>query len=128
MPLPYGKSAIERKWGLRLRKSSTITAADIKREKVSLTEKTYITSKLLHPEFVKIWIILSIAANEDLEMMKFDVRTAFTYGELEEDIYLLPPEGFIEKNDIVYKLQESLYELKQSPCCWNENFLHFCVN
>lgn len=36
---------------------------------------------------------LAIVASEDLEMMQFDIKMAFSNGNLEEDIYLLIPEG-----------------------------------
>ncbi|KAM9886715.1 hypothetical protein OXX79_014025, partial [Metschnikowia pulcherrima] len=56
-----------------------------------------------------------------------DVSTAFLYGTLEEDIYMIQPPGFKftpdgQKDDgeYVLKLQKSLYGLKQSPLVWNE--------
>ena len=40
-------------------------------------------------------ILLSIAVAEDYEMLQFDIKTAFLYGTLEEDIYMgAQPQGF----------------------------------
>ena len=52
-----------------------------------------------------------------------DVKTAFLNGDLEEEIYLKQPEGFIDQNhpNMVCKLRKSLYGLKQSARCWNKN-------
>jgi len=36
---------------------------------------------------------LSLAAELDLEMMQLDVKTAFLYGKLDEEIYMAQPEG-----------------------------------
>ena len=51
-----------------------------------------------------------------------DVKTAFLNGELSEEIFLKQPEGFVEKGyeDHVCKLKRSIYGLKQSARCWNE--------
>ncbi|KAK1619242.1 hypothetical protein QYE76_024759 [Lolium multiflorum] len=61
-----------------------------------------------------------IVAMHDLELEKLDVKTAFLHGELEEEIYMDQPEGFVVpgKEDLVCKLKRSLYGLKQSPRQW----------
>ncbi|KAH9742745.1 hypothetical protein KPL70_003057 [Citrus sinensis] len=46
-----------------------------------------------------------------------NVKTAFLHGELEEEIYMLQPEGFAEtgKENLVCRLNKSIYGLKQAP-------------
>ncbi|KAG8481449.1 hypothetical protein CXB51_026307 [Gossypium anomalum] len=58
--------------------------------------------------------LLGIVAMHDLELEQLDVKTAFLHGELEEDIYMQQPEGFIvsEKEDYVCLLRKSLYAAK----------------
>ena len=53
-----------------------------------------------------------------------DVKTAFLNGYLEEEIYMMQLEGFIEKNPehMVYKLKRSIYRLKQASRSWNIRF------
>ena len=53
----------------------------------------------------------------DLEFELLDVKTVFLHGELEEEIYMDQPEGFIvpDNKNYVSKLKKSLYGLKQSP-------------
>ena len=56
----------------------------------------------------------------DLEVEQMDVKTSFFHGDLEEEIYMKQPKGFIVKgkNELVCKLKKSLYGLKQSPMMW----------
>ena len=76
--------------------------------------------------YESIRVLLAIAAEQDLEMYKFDVKTAFLYGDLDEDIYLEQPPGFETEGEKLYcKLHKSLYGLKQSPRCWNRRFIIF---
>lgn len=64
-------------------------------------------------------ILFSLAAQENLHIQTYDVKTAFLYGEIEEDIYMKIPEGFDEKGKIC-KLNKALYGLKQAPNKWNK--------
>jgi hypothetical protein len=61
--------------------------------------------------------LLDIVAMHDLELEQLDVKTAFFAGDLEDEIYMDQPEGFIVpgKENCVCKLKKSLYGLKQSP-------------
>ena len=58
-------------------------------------------------------------------MMTFDVKTAFLYGDLKEDICMYQPEGFKDNSGLVCKLNKSLYGLKQAPKNWNDKFSSF---
>ena len=59
---------------------------------------------------------------KDWEIEALDVKTAFLYGELDEDLYMEQPEGFIIKRQEgkVYKLKKALYGLKQASLAWNK--------
>jgi len=50
-----------------------------------------------------------------------DVKTAFLNGELEEEVYVAQPEGFVDKENpnMVLKLRKALYGLKQAAIAWN---------
>ncbi|KAE8697500.1 Retrovirus-related Pol polyprotein from transposon TNT 1-94 [Hibiscus syriacus] len=58
---------------------------------------------------------------------KLDVKTAFLHGDLEEEIHMRQPEGFIEasKKNLVCMLKKSLYGLKQAPRQWYKKFDSF---
>ena len=70
-------------------------------------------------------IILAIAAYYDYEIWQMDVKTAFLNGNLEEDVYMTQPKGFIsiKESHKVCKLQRSIYGLKQASRSWNIHFI-----
>ncbi|GKA17687.1 retrotransposon protein, putative, ty1-copia subclass, partial [Tanacetum coccineum] len=61
-------------------------------------------------------ILISITAFYDYEIWQMDVKTAFLNGYLDEDIYMVQLEGFVDPNHPrnVCKLQRSIYGLKQA--------------
>lgn len=59
--------------------------------------------------------MLSIAAKNNLHLGQYDIKTAFLYGGLKEDIYMKQPKGYDDGTNRVCKLLKSLYGLKQSP-------------
>lgn len=76
-------------------------------------------------KFTSIRTILAIAAAEQMVLKSFDVKTAFLYGELDEDIFMSQPEGYDDNSGKVCKLLKSLYGLKQASRCWNKKFSTF---
>ena len=69
-------------------------------------------------------VLFALASIHDLVVHQMDVKTAFLNGELEEEIYMDQPEGFIipGQENKVCKLDKSLYGLKQAPKQWHAKF------
>ena len=69
-------------------------------------------------------IMLAIAAFYDYEIWQMDVKTAFLNGFLEEELYMMQPEGFVDPKGAnkVCKLQRSIYGLVQASRSWNKRF------
>jgi hypothetical protein len=69
-------------------------------------------------------VLLALAAAYKLLVHQMDVKTTFLNGELDEEIYMLQPEGFVVKGQEskVCRLIKSLYGLKQAPRQWHEKF------
>lgn len=129
--LPAGKRAIGCKWVFAIKsnvngdvryKARLVAKGFSQREGIDYFE-TF--APVIRYESVR--ILLAIAARENYDIVKFDVKTAFLYGELSEEIFMQQPEGHINEDhkDLVYKLHRSLYGLKQSPRCWNKKFVSF---
>jgi ATP-binding cassette subfamily B (MDR/TAP) protein 1 len=75
-------------------------------------------------------VVLAMCAIFDLHLEQLDVKTAFLHRELEEEIYMLQPEGFAEigKENLVCRLNKSLYGLKHAPRCWYKRFDSFIIS
>ena len=59
-----------------------------------------------------------------------DVKSAFLNGNIEEEVYVAQPPGFEDsKNpDMVYKLKNVLYNLKQAPQAWYNTLRDFLIS
>lgn len=80
-------------------------------------------SPVAKPSSIK--MILSIATKENLKLNQVDVKTAFLYGNLDEEIYMNQPVGFNDGSGRVCRLDKSIYGLKQASRCWNKKFTSF---
>ena len=71
--------------------------------------------------FESVRCVVALGAQHKLQLHQMDVSTAFLHGELNEEVYMKQPEGFIEQGNeqLVCRLKRSIYGLKQSPRCWN---------
>ena len=71
-------------------------------------------------------VLIALAAVYNLEIHQMDVKTAFLNGDLEEEIYMEQPEGFVVpgNGNKVCRLVKSLYGLKQAPKQWHAKFDH----
>ncbi|KAE8656194.1 Early-responsive to dehydration stress protein (ERD4) isoform 1 [Hibiscus syriacus] len=121
--LPKGKKAIGCKW-VYAKKDGFPDNNNI-RYKARLASKGYAQTEGVDYNEVfspvvkhsSIIILLALVAQLDLELVQMDVKTAFLHGDLDEEIYMTQPYGFkvAEKEEMVCKLEKSLYGLKQSP-------------
>nr|GFC58421.1 Gag-Pol polyprotein [Tanacetum cinerariifolium] len=59
-----------------------------------------------------------------------DVKTAFLYGPLKEEVYVYQPDGFVDPfyPDKVHRLKKALYGLKQAPRAWYDELSTFLVS
>ena len=64
--------------------------------------------------------MIVLAAQQQWHMTSIDVKTAFLYGELDEELFMEQPEGFAVKGQEhkVFRLKRALYGLKQAALQW----------
>lgn len=89
----------------------------------------YFDTYLHVSRITSIKMLISIAVIYNLEIYQMNVKTAFLNGELEEEIYMEQPEGFLVKwqENKVCKPVKSLYGLKQAQKMWHEKFDHTII-
>ncbi|KAL4089751.1 hypothetical protein QTP88_024723 [Uroleucon formosanum] len=116
-----------------LYENETWSLVDLPQDKVALWNAWVFKTKYKTDEsldkfkarYESIRAILTVAAAEILILRQFDIKTAFLYEDLQEEIYMVQPMGFEDGSNKVCKLQRSLYGLKQAPRCWNLRFKNF---
>jgi len=67
-------------------------------------------------------LLLGLAVLLDLDIHQMDIDSAFLQANLEEQVFVHQPEGFVslEHPYKVWKLIKGLYGLKQAPLAWNK--------
>nr|AAX96621.1 retrotransposon protein, putative, Ty1-copia sub-class [Oryza sativa Japonica Group]ABA92973.1 retrotransposon protein, putative, Ty1-copia subclass [Oryza sativa Japonica Group] len=118
---PDGVKAIECKWVF---KKKTDVDGNVHIYKIRLVAKSYRQiqgvdyDETFSPVAMlkSIQIVLAIAVYFDYEIWKMDVKTAFLNANLDEDVYMTQPKGFVDPQLVkkICKLQKSIYGLKQA--------------
>ncbi|GJU92725.1 retrovirus-related pol polyprotein from transposon TNT 1-94 [Tanacetum coccineum] len=134
VPLPGGRKPIGNKWVYKIKRNGD---DQVERYRARLVVKGYAQkegidfNEIFSPvvRMTTIRVVLAMCATYDLHLEQLDVKTAFLHGNLEEEIYMLQPEGFEQKGkeNLVCRLNKSLYGLKQAPRCWYKRFDSFII-
>ena len=124
--LPAGKNLVGCKWVFKTKRDAS---GAVDRFKARLVAQGYSQEygidydEVFAPvaRYDSIRSVLAIGAQHNYEIHQMDVKSAFLNGELDEEIFMKQPEGYIDKNqpEKVCRLNSSLYGLKQSARCWN---------
>nr|GFA43284.1 retrovirus-related Pol polyprotein from transposon TNT 1-94 [Tanacetum cinerariifolium] len=72
---------------------------------------------------------IAYVAHKSFTVYQMDVKTAFLYSPLKEEVYVNQPDGFVDPYhpDKVYRLKKALYGLKQAPRAWYDELSNFLV-
>lgn len=69
--------------------------------------------------------MMGISAKQGYRIRQMDVITAFLYGFLDEEIFIIQPTMFEDGTSRVCLLRKALYGLKQSPRVWYQTLMDF---
>ncbi|GJZ23203.1 putative ribonuclease H-like domain-containing protein [Tanacetum coccineum] len=133
--LPYGKRAIGTKWIYRNKKDER---GIVVRNKARLVAQGYTQEKGIDYDEVfaavarieAIRLFLAYASFKDFVVYQMDVKSAFLYGKIEEEVYVCQPLGFedLEFPDKVYKVEKALFGLHQAPRAWYETLSTYLLD
>nr|GEZ31073.1 ribonuclease H-like domain-containing protein [Tanacetum cinerariifolium] len=75
-------------------------------------------------------LFITYAAYKSFTVYQMDVKTAFLYGPLKEEVYVNQPNVFVDPYhpDKVYRLKKELYGLKQAPRAWYDELSKFLLS
>jgi hypothetical protein len=125
VPRPKDKNVIGTKWVFRNKLNED---GQVTRNKARLVCKGYAQvegvdfeetfSPVSRMEAIR--MILAYACSKRIKVYQMDVKSTFLNGELEEEVYIEQPEGFLlsEREDYVCRLKKAMYGLKKSPRAW----------
>nr|GEX09380.1 putative ribonuclease H-like domain-containing protein [Tanacetum cinerariifolium] len=75
-------------------------------------------------------LLLAYASFMDFTVFQMNVKSAFLYGTIEEEVYVSQPPGFVDPKfpDRVYKVEKALYGLHQAPRAWYETLSTYLLD
>ncbi|GKD85490.1 putative ribonuclease H-like domain-containing protein, partial [Tanacetum coccineum] len=125
VPLPEGKTAIGTKWilknkrdarGIVVRNKARLVAQGHRQEEGIDYDEVF--APVARIEAIRLF--LAFASYMGFLVYQMDVKSAFLYGEIEEEVYVTQPKGFVDPQNpkLVYKVVKALYGLHQAPRAW----------
>ncbi|GJZ29065.1 putative ribonuclease H-like domain-containing protein [Tanacetum coccineum] len=133
--LPNGKRAIGTKWVFRNKKDEK---GIVIKNKARLVAQGYTQEEGIDYDEVfapvarieAIRLFLAYASFKDFVVYQMDVKSAFLYGKIEEEVYVCQPSGFEDPDfpNRVYKVEKALYGLHQAPRAWYETLSTYLLD
>lgn len=127
VPRQEGMREISGKWLFKIKRDAS---GGIERYKARFVARGFsqragvdyfdVYAPVVHSDSLR--LLFALCAQFKLKFKQFDVATAFLSGEVEEELYVQPPEGLKIPEGHTCRLVKSLYGLKQAPKCFNNKF------
>jgi hypothetical protein len=125
VPRPQGKSMVTSKW---IYKIKHVVDGSVEKFKARFVARGFSQTEGIDCDEIfapvarhtSIIIIISLALVFNWKLHQMDVKIAFLSGEVEQEVYIEQPEGFVihGKESHVCKLKKALYGFKQASKAW----------
>jgi hypothetical protein len=124
-PRPEGKFVVTSKWLFKIKhavdgsiekyKSRFVARGFSQKEGIDYNETFAPIAR-----YTSIKTIISLTSVLGWKLHQMDVKTAFLNGQVDEEVYIEQPEGFVVHRNAshVCKLKKALHGLKQAPRAW----------
>ncbi|GJU72784.1 putative ribonuclease H-like domain-containing protein [Tanacetum coccineum] len=133
--LPNGKKAIGTKWvfrnkkderGIMIRNKARLVAQGHRQEEGIDYEEVF--APVARIEAIRLF--LAYASFMGFLVYQMDVKSAFLYGTIKEEVYVTQPLGFKDPDhpNKVYKVVKALYGLHQAPRAWYETLANYLLS
>lgn len=121
VPRPKGRHVVSNRWVYDIKHDGRYKARLVAKGFTQVWGEDYHETFSPVARFESIRYLLAHAALEDWDIESMDVKTAFLNGDLDEEIYMEQPEGWVipGKEDHVCLLKKAIYGLKQASRQWN---------
>ena len=131
--LPYKTNIISSKWIFKYKKDSEgrITKRKARlvargfSQKYGIDFKETFSPNLKHDS---LRIFTAFAAQKIFKREQIDINAAYLNANLTEEVYMKPPEGHLDYNNKFWKLNKTIYGLKQSGREQNKEINNFLIN
>src|ERR1700744_5017324 len=117
---PKGRKVIKNRWVFNIKLDGHRKARLVAKGFSQVEGVNYDEIFLPVVRFETVRMMLTLAALRDWHISGLDVKTAFLYGELDEELYMEQPEGFKipgQQNKVML-LKHAIYGLKQAALAW----------
>lgn len=119
-----GEKQFNRNGCLNTSATKTVKLSDIKPRQVAkgcsqIYGIDYNETFSLVVRYTSVCYLLALAVKNGFRCYQLDAITAYLHGEIEEEIFMMQPEGYDDKSGRVCKLQKANYGLKQAGRLWN---------
>ncbi|GJW55369.1 putative ribonuclease H-like domain-containing protein [Tanacetum coccineum] len=132
--LPYGKKVIGTKWVFRNKRDERSIVVKNKARLVAQgfrQEEGIDYDEVFAPvaRIEAIRLFLAFASYMGFTVYQMDVKSAFLYDTIKEEVYVHQPPGFVDPAhpNKVYKVIKALYGLHQAPRAWYETLSSFLM-
>jgi hypothetical protein len=132
---PEGKSVVTSKWIYKIKHAADGSVEKYKARFVArgfsqVEGIDYEETFAPVAQYTSIRTIIALAASMGWKLHQMDVKTAFLNGEIDEEVYIKQPEGFVIHNEKTHvcRLKKSLYGLKQAPLAWYDKMDGFLMS